>query len=115
MVGCRYNAKNTLVKNYLYFAENSGAEVRPETDVRYISPLPENQPDGARYEIVYRKSQPGLTGAIDGSEPEISCCRQAYWARWVSCSVHAMRPAHCLICHRAWERWFALTAKHSSA
>ena len=22
MVGCRYNAKNTLVKNYLYFAEN---------------------------------------------------------------------------------------------
>ncbi len=56
MVGCRYNAKNTLVKNYLYFAEKNGAEVRPETDVRYIRPLPADQPDGAQYEIVCRKS-----------------------------------------------------------
>ena len=31
MVGCRYHAKNTLDKNYLYFAEKLGAEVRPET------------------------------------------------------------------------------------
>ncbi len=27
MVGCRYNAKNTLVKNYLYFARKFGAKV----------------------------------------------------------------------------------------
>jgi cholesterol oxidase len=31
MVGCRYNAKNTLDKNYLYFAEKFGAEILPET------------------------------------------------------------------------------------
>lgn len=31
MVGCRHHAKNTLDKNYLYFAERLGAEVRPET------------------------------------------------------------------------------------
>jgi cholesterol oxidase len=31
MVGCRHHAKNTLDKNYLYFAEKLGAEVRPET------------------------------------------------------------------------------------
>ena len=31
MVGCRYNAKNTLDKNYLYFAEKNGAVVMPET------------------------------------------------------------------------------------
>ncbi|HKI44637.1 MAG TPA: GMC oxidoreductase [Balneolales bacterium] len=31
MVGCRYNAKNTLDKNYLYFAEKNGALVMPET------------------------------------------------------------------------------------
>ena len=31
MVGCRYNAKNTLDKNYLFFAERLGAEVLPET------------------------------------------------------------------------------------
>jgi cholesterol oxidase len=33
MVGCRHHAKNTLDKNYLYFAERLGAEVRPETQV----------------------------------------------------------------------------------
>ena len=27
MVGCRYNAKNTLVKNYLWFAEKLGVEI----------------------------------------------------------------------------------------
>ncbi|HMQ49023.1 MAG TPA: GMC family oxidoreductase [Saprospiraceae bacterium] len=31
MVGCRYNAKNTLEKNYLWFAEKNGAEILPET------------------------------------------------------------------------------------
>jgi cholesterol oxidase len=56
MVGCRYNAKNTLVKNYLYFAEKWGAEVRPEAEVRDIRPLPAGQPDGARYEVLYRSS-----------------------------------------------------------
>ncbi len=31
MVGCRHHAKNTLDKNYLWFAEKLGAQVRPET------------------------------------------------------------------------------------
>jgi len=37
MVGCRYNAKNTLDKNYLWFAENMfGAQVLAETVVTKI-------------------------------------------------------------------------------
>lgn len=56
MVGCRYNAKNTLVKNYLYFAEKRGVEIRAEAEVTGIRPLPDGQPDGARYEITYRRS-----------------------------------------------------------
>jgi cholesterol oxidase len=56
MVGCRYNAKNTLVKNYLYLAEKWGATVEAESEVRDIRPLPSGQPDGARYEVVYRSS-----------------------------------------------------------
>ncbi len=56
MVGCRHNAKNTLDKNYLYFAEKGGAEVRAESEVVNIRPLPDGQPDGARYEVVYRRS-----------------------------------------------------------
>jgi cholesterol oxidase len=31
MTGCRHNAKNTLVKNYLYLAEKLGVEIRPLT------------------------------------------------------------------------------------
>ena len=38
MVGCRYDAKNTLDKNYLFFAEKLGAEVLPETLVTLIEP-----------------------------------------------------------------------------
>ena len=39
MVGCRHNAKNTLRKNYLYFAEKWGAEIRAEAQVTDIRPL----------------------------------------------------------------------------
>ncbi len=55
MVGCRHNAKNILTKNYLYFAEKKGAEIRAESEVIDIRPLPDGQPDGARYEVIYRK------------------------------------------------------------
>lgn len=56
MVGCRHNAKNTLPKNYLYFAEKYGAEVRAEHTVRDIVPLTGPQADGARYEIHARRT-----------------------------------------------------------
>jgi cholesterol oxidase len=45
MVGCRYNAKNTLPKNYLYFAERLGVEVEPERTVVDVRPL--GAPDGS--------------------------------------------------------------------
>lgn len=63
MVGCRYNSKNTLVKNYLYFAEKWGAQITPQAKVRDIRPLPEGQPDGARYEVVYCRSTALLPAA----------------------------------------------------
>ena len=44
MVGCPHGAKNTLVKNYLYFAEKNGAQVMPERTVLDIRPL--GSPDG---------------------------------------------------------------------
>ncbi|MCB9007303.1 MAG: GMC family oxidoreductase [Ardenticatenaceae bacterium] len=55
MVGCQHNAKNTLDKNYLYFAEKWGAEVRSEANVLGIRPLYGPQPGAARYEIEYEK------------------------------------------------------------
>jgi cholesterol oxidase len=53
MVGCRYNAKNTLPKNYLYFAEKNGAEIKAEVEVTDVRPLTS---DNARYEIAYHDS-----------------------------------------------------------
>jgi cholesterol oxidase len=57
MVGCRYNAKNTLDKNYLYFAEKRGAKVFAETRVVDLRPL---GPDGAAgrdgYELTVERS-----------------------------------------------------------
>ena len=51
MVGCRYNAKNTLDKNYLYLAEKHGAKVFPETRVVDVAPL-NGRTDGAGgYEV----------------------------------------------------------------
>ena len=38
MVGCRYNSKNTLPKNYLYFAEKSGAKILAESEVTDVRP-----------------------------------------------------------------------------
>lgn len=39
MTGCRFNAKNTLTKNYLYLAERAGATVHPLTTVSAVRPL----------------------------------------------------------------------------
>jgi cholesterol oxidase len=60
MVGCVHGAKNTLVKNYLYFAEKLGARVMPERTVVDIRPL----------------------GAADGSDGyEVESVRSGAWLR----------------------------------
>ncbi|MEW5848503.1 MAG: GMC family oxidoreductase [Myxococcota bacterium] len=51
MVGCRFGAKNTLDKNYLFFAEKLGAEILPETRVRLL----EERTDGG-YAVHVEKS-----------------------------------------------------------
>lgn len=60
MVGCRHNAKNTLPKNYLYFAEKNGAEIKAEVEVIDIRPRTIDHPspmiEHARYEVTYQSS-----------------------------------------------------------
>ncbi|MEU5946129.1 GMC family oxidoreductase [Micromonospora sp. NPDC047465] len=46
MTGCRYGAKNTLVKNYLWLAERLGARVHPLTTVTAVRPA-----DGGGYAV----------------------------------------------------------------
>ncbi len=55
MVGCRYNAKNTLPKNYLYFAERNGAQVLDESEVTDIRPRPIESSDSG-YEVTIHPS-----------------------------------------------------------
>src|SRR5688572_10185474 len=64
MVGCRYNAKNTLPKTYLYFAEKNGAKVLSEMEVINVRPWTmdggRSAVDGpsstVRYEVTYQTS-----------------------------------------------------------
>ncbi len=52
MTGCRHNAKNTLVKNYLFLAERGGAKIFPLTTVMTVRPLR----DG-RYAVDTRRTE----------------------------------------------------------
>lgn len=55
MIGCRHGAKNTLVKNYLHFAERHGVLIRPERTVSDIRPL--GAADGSDgYEVTHERS-----------------------------------------------------------
>jgi cholesterol oxidase len=55
MSGCRHNAKNTLVKNYLYLAEQSGAKVLPLTTVTRVAPR-----EGGGYDVHVRYTKAKL-------------------------------------------------------
>lgn len=57
MTGCRHNAKNTLVKNYLYLAEQAGASVRPMTTVTGLRPLL-----GGGYAVETRSTERSVQG-----------------------------------------------------
>ncbi|OBA48435.1 cholesterol oxidase [Nocardia sp. 852002-20019_SCH5090214] len=63
MTGCRHGAKNTLVKNYLYLAEQAGAQVLPLTTVTAVRPLPDGswQVDTRRTGAKIRRSPASYT------------------------------------------------------
>jgi len=64
MVGCRFKAKNSLDKNYLYFAEKLGAEIIPETKVIELIPLNSKGEDDPKSdgEYGYRVNTVSTTG-----------------------------------------------------
>ena len=52
MTGCKHGAKNTLDKNYLFFARKHGLTLHADTEVEHVSPLPHEQGgDGGGYRI----------------------------------------------------------------
>jgi cholesterol oxidase len=55
MIGCQYNAKNTLDKNYLYLAQKKGAEIKSESEVYDVRPLNDQHGEDG-YRIYWRKA-----------------------------------------------------------
>jgi cholesterol oxidase len=58
MTGCRHNAKNTLVKNYLHLAEARGAKVHPMTTVTRVRPLDRGYEVTAKFTKAKRRGAP---------------------------------------------------------
>lgn len=54
MTGCRYSAKNTLDKNYLYLAQTNGVEIIAEKTVINVIPIGDHGENG--YEITYKNT-----------------------------------------------------------
>ncbi|MBK9029920.1 MAG: GMC family oxidoreductase [Myxococcales bacterium] len=80
MVGCRHGAKNTLDKNYLWFAEHLGAEVRPLRTVDDVRALP-----GGGYAITHRAS-----GAWVARDRQVVRARQVVLAAGVLGTVQLL-------------------------
>ena len=55
MTGCRHNAKNTLDKNYLYFAQRNGAKILAESEVTNVEPLDDSSESGG-YRVRWKSS-----------------------------------------------------------
>jgi cholesterol oxidase len=71
MTGCRHNAKNTLVKNYLHLAEQSGARVLPLTTVTRIVPRTESGGRGYDVHVRFTKARlnrPGSTRVLTADQ-----------------------------------------------
>ncbi len=56
MLGCPHGAKNTLMKNYLWFAERLGVKIVPERMALDIRPLGPSHDGSDGYEIVHERS-----------------------------------------------------------
>ncbi len=67
MIGCRFNAKNSLDKNYLHLAEGLGVRIHPEAEVCDVSPV--GAADGSEgYRVTWRSST-----ALLAAKRSISC------------------------------------------
>ncbi len=88
MTGCRFNAKNTLDRNYLYLAERRGVEVRAEHEVTWIRPLPDGGyqleartglrwPSWRRGRVTLRARRVILAGGVLGTIPLLLKLRES--------------------------------------
>ena len=85
LIGCRYNAKNTLDKNYLYLAEKLGVKIFPETKATLIGECSDGgyQIDTVRSTAFFARSQQSfkahnlvLAAGVLGTLPLLLKCKE---------------------------------------
>lgn len=74
MTGCRYNAKNTLPKNYLGLAESAGADVFPMTTVTEVRPITR----GNRAGYVIHAKKTGTREVVEFTADQVVFAAGAY-------------------------------------
>lgn len=73
MTGCRFNAKNTLPKNYLGLAERAGAQVFPEHTAVDLIEIP-----GVGWRIIARKSSAWIGGKREFTAAQVVVAAGTY-------------------------------------
>ncbi len=68
MLGCRHNSKNTLDKNYLYFAQQNGAKIQAESEVYDVVPL-DGKNGAPGYKVKWKSST-----SFFKNKGEYTCC-----------------------------------------
>ncbi|MCL4115789.1 UNVERIFIED_CONTAM: hypothetical protein GTU68_066787 [Idotea baltica] len=102
MTGCRYNAKNTLDKNYLHLAQQQGAVIQAESEVHDVQPLiSEDGSDGYRisWKASIGKKQNGsftakgviFSGGVLGTVPLFLKLKESSLPRLSECVGHNVR------------------------
>jgi cholesterol oxidase len=104
MVGCRHGAKNSLDKNYLYFAEKRGAQVFAETRVVDLRPLGPDGPGAASRpsEAARHNGEHGYALTVERSTAWFARGRRTLTARQVVLAASALGTMDLLM--RARER-----------
>lgn len=82
MIGCPVGAKNTLDKNYLYFAKKAGAKIIPQTHVTGVRPLEkgyevitQNTIGFLKKEKIYTAGGVVFSGGVLGTVELLSKCK----------------------------------------
>ncbi len=84
LTGCAYNAKNSLDKNYLYLAEQLGAEIIPEQRARLIRPtdggyeIEAESPFGGTDVRTYHAKKVFVAAGVLGSVELLLSCRDVH-------------------------------------
>ena len=81
MVGCRYEAKNTLDRNYLHRAERLGAAIETETEVSRVEPLDGDLEGGRGYRVTTSQGARTARGVVFaaramGTQALLQRCRE---------------------------------------